>query len=1154
MKEQNIRKISLSISKSLKNQTNNNIIDKLKPKIGNLSFINDNLMNSSNSINNRNITDIKKWHLSQQSQNCKIETNNSNNLRKSSNFINSMTEKKYGKEIPKFKEEKINFNHKNNNNREEKLIYESQKRIFKNTVGNTGKLDSEDAKTIEKENNINKTNIKSNLRGNNINNIFVNIISSNRFQNDLSYNSNMNKMNNLSFPNSSNYQLSDGFNKANIFPKKIKDTNILFIRDKYSKPKSKIKNGNFEYSTKIIKTSHSVVFNKNIKPLNKINQQNSEANLQKNYKDKFKNKSIKFGEKYIKSDLFLSKSIPRDIKSINKSNEIINNNNIDNLKKNNYSFPLKKNTKKYEIKLFKYNNPIFINIISKNSFCEAINEQNEFDMGFSNKTIDNQLKNINKFRFSNYKNPKYSTVKNEFKNGNGLYKSINIKKSNYTSIANINISNNFNNNIIYKTINNCSTRNIIDNKYNTINNIQEIYTPTTKYINNKEIINNDKNLSNSLNFGKKINNKLMITINNSNFKKINNNIIKNNNNNNLYLNNNEKNNKTPLKKSVNINENKKINNSSAYLNISNRKIKKYEEILNNINEINNSINNINNKNKSIYNNTDIIFISSNKKRKNFENIDIYNSNFNESYNNNILFYSANDNNPNNYTDRNSIMKKINKINFNNSIQFINSDKKNNTIDYSQTNQSNNKTFNNEMRKIINIKNNNIIYNTDNTTIKKNIIINNKNNINLKRNIKNKKEAINKNNINLNNKKFLQINFANNKKNVNKKSNYFKNLNSNIFFNKEKNLNNIINISNNEIKTNINNNYSNNLNNSINNNINNNKSIESHKNNNNNSISFKNNKNSLLNKISNQENNSIIKNNIILKNKNFFQNNRNFNNVTCLKKENDINQKIFKNFNDNLLINHNNNKNHINKQNTTTFPKYNNTPKNIYQIRSNHSTNNGRIVSPNKSRESKNVIIIKENYKEKRINIKPKNQRRSVKSVLMDVPKKQCSICHQLIETHLLKIHFNSHPSKIFNWLYLGTFLNACDINELKRIGINYILNCAAECQNFNLPNDIKELHLNIRDENAFYLIPFFEEANIFMNKVRMSGDIMLIHCKFGISRSVSFIIAYMVKYFGFNVENSLNYIKKRRKQINPNEGFLYQLFEYEKKIRDKKKN
>ena len=67
------------------------------------------------------------------------------------------------------------------------------------------------------------------------------------------------------------------------------------------------------------------------------------------------------------------------------------------------------------------------------------------------------------------------------------------------------------------------------------------------------------------------------------------------------------------------------------------------------------------------------------------------------------------------------------------------------------------------------------------------------------------------------------------------------------------------------------------------------------------------------------------------------------------------------------------------------------------------------------------------------------------------------------------------------------FQNVCDVNELRRKDIHYILNCATECQNFHLPEDIKELHLNIRDENNFYVMPFFEDANIFINKIRLTG-------------------------------------------------------------------
>ena len=105
-----------------------------------------------------------------------------------------------------------------------------------------------------------------------------------------------------------------------------------------------------------------------------------------------------------------------------------------------------------------------------------------------------------------------------------------------------------------------------------------------------------------------------------------------------------------------------------------------------------------------------------------------------------------------------------------------------------------------------------------------------------------------------------------------------------------------------------------------------------------------------------------------------------------------------------------------------------------------------------------------------------------------------------------------------------------------------------------MPEDIIELHLNIRDEKNFDLFSYFDKANLFLNKVRLQGAIILVHCKYGISRSVSFIIAYLVKYFGFNVNSALRYLKNKRTQICPNEGFLTQLYNYEKLFKTKDKD
>ena len=175
-----------------------------------------------------------------------------------------------------------------------------------------------------------------------------------------------------------------------------------------------------------------------------------------------------------------------------------------------------------------------------------------------------------------------------------------------------------------------------------------------------------------------------------------------------------------------------------------------------------------------------------------------------------------------------------------------------------------------------------------------------------------------------------------------------------------------------------------------------------------------------------------------------------------------------------------------------------------------------------------------------------------KSLLSRGPKKECPQCHALIESHLYKIHVkNVHLSQILSWLYLGSFANACDLDELKRNNIKYILNCAVECKNENLPSDIKELHLKLVDEPEFDITKHFKQTNDFINKVRTAGGNLLVHCKVGLSRSPTVIIAYLIKYYEFTADSAINFIKRKRPQIIPNQGFIKQLYEYEKQFEKK---
>ena len=304
----------------------------------------------------------------------------------------------------------------------------------------------------------------------------------------------------------------------------------------------------------------------------------------------------------------------------------------------------------------------------------------------------------------------------------------------------------------------------------------------------------------------------------------------------------------------------------------------------------------------------------------------------------------------------------------------------------------------------------------------------------------------------------------------------------------------------------------------------------------------------------------VKNNNIEENNDINQNevNNNENKITVnLKKDNDTkndkdNDSNIKS-NENINEKSNENKN-IDEDNINQDIKDINTGKKI-NSNSDLKISNINLISPEADIDTNSNSKEKEKESETKNN-KARNKLDIIKdpskSLLSGGPKKECPQCHALIESHLYKIHVkNVHLSQILSWLYLGSFANACDLDELKRNNIKYILNCAVECKNENLPSDIKELHLKLVDEPEFDITKHFKQTNDFINKVRTAGGNLLVHCKVGLSRSPTVIIAYLIKYYEFTADSAINFIKRKRPQIIPNQGFIKQLYEYEKQFEKK---
>lgn len=302
---------------------------------------------------------------------------------------------------------------------------------------------------------------------------------------------------------------------------------------------------------------------------------------------------------------------------------------------------------------------------------------------------------------------------------------------------------------------------------------------------------------------------------------------------------------------------------------------------------------------------------------------------------------------------------------------------------------------------------------------------------------------------------------------------------------------------------------------------------------------------------NIEENNDINQNEVNNNENKITVNLKKDNDTKNDKDNDSNIKSNENINEKSNENKNNDKDNINQD-----IKDINTGKKI-NSNSDLKISNINLISPEADIDTNSNSKEKEKEKESETkNNKARNKLDIIKdpskSLLSGGPKKECPQCHALIESHLYKIHVkNVHLSQILSWLYLGSFANACDLDELKRNNIKYILNCAVECKNENLPSDIKELHLKLVDEPEFDITKHFKQTNDFINKVRTAGGNLLVHCKVGLSRSPTVIIAYLIKYYEFTADSAINFIKRKRPQIIPNQGFIKQLYEYEKQFEKK---
>ncbi|KAF5371701.1 hypothetical protein D9758_003412 [Tetrapyrgos nigripes] len=178
----------------------------------------------------------------------------------------------------------------------------------------------------------------------------------------------------------------------------------------------------------------------------------------------------------------------------------------------------------------------------------------------------------------------------------------------------------------------------------------------------------------------------------------------------------------------------------------------------------------------------------------------------------------------------------------------------------------------------------------------------------------------------------------------------------------------------------------------------------------------------------------------------------------------------------------------------------------------------------------------------------------------------------------------SFPSRVLPFLYLGNLNHASNVYMLQALGITHVVSvgeCAlipppnqASQGSFGFPNSshfvpgrptdhqgslwveqragrMKVLDIeNVCDDGIDTLEPQLEPICDWIDQARKEGGKVLVHCRVGVSRSATVVIAYVMKHLSMSLVDAYLIVRSRRLSvlIQPNMRLLYNLLGWEIKL------
>ncbi|GAB6027498.1 hypothetical protein CHUAL_001750 [Chamberlinius hualienensis] len=143
---------------------------------------------------------------------------------------------------------------------------------------------------------------------------------------------------------------------------------------------------------------------------------------------------------------------------------------------------------------------------------------------------------------------------------------------------------------------------------------------------------------------------------------------------------------------------------------------------------------------------------------------------------------------------------------------------------------------------------------------------------------------------------------------------------------------------------------------------------------------------------------------------------------------------------------------------------------------------------------------------------------------------------------------NTQATQVMPHLYLGNQKDASDLQRLRQLNIQFVLNVTSHLPGYHEGRGIRYKRLPATDSTQQNLKQYFEEAFEFIDKAVRSKSGVLVHCQAGISRSATIAIAYVMKQTKSPMFEAYKMVKTKRPIISPNLNFMGQLLEFEQSL------